>query len=861
MALRVAAAPTLVLLSAISFFIGAPAPAPAQPQPAPSATISGRVLDAQTGLPIPNVQIRRLEEAAGAGPPRRTLSDSQGAFTLEAVPPGPAEFEFTRIGYARRRLSFDPGDIAAQPFEIRLEPRALPGPEIEVTTTRATERGSAVAFTELERPAIQGRYWAQDVPMLLAETPGVYAYSDAGNGVGYSYVKIRGFPQRRVAVTINGIPLNDPETHEVYWVDHPDLLASAQSLQIQRGVGSALYGASAVGGSINLETLEAPRERRIAFEIGAGSYGTQRFSAQYQSGLLDDTYALTGRYSRIVSNGYREQSWSSLWSYAFSVSRLDPWIKTRVNLYGGPERLHLAFFAVDRAYLDGRITGDADQDRRFNPLTWRNENDNFFEPHYELIQDVRLTDAAALTSSAFYFPGRGHYDDLPFGPQTFASRHLADFTVTSNTQYPAAYYADTTGPGPYTVVASDMTQRLWVRNRHYGWIPRARWRHDRGELTFGGEWREHDGRHWGELTWSAALPPGVEPNFVFYDYTGRVNVLSAFAQEAFDLRPDLRLTGSLQWRRTRYAIGRDRFNGYDFDLHYSSVSPRVGANWNASERWNFFGSVARTKVEPILGEIYRPDDPTSVPLFRVVDPATHTYVDPLIDPEKLTDYEVGIGYKLGEGHARLTGFWLDFRNEIVPSGQVNQFGVPITGNAARSAHKGIELELLGRHKSGFELSGNLTLSRNRFDEYEEFVDSVTVSDFSGNAIAGFPDRLANLTVGYRRGGARASLTLAEVGLQYLDNTEDHRKNPALRQAPGYQRKLIEEHAVLNGTLSLDLGRLAGGLPFDAESVTLEAHALNLTDLRYETSGYVFADVPYFFPAARRSVFVALKAAF
>src|SRR3989442_8474701 len=144
--------------------------------------------------------------------------------------------------------------------------------EIEVSGTRASERKSPVGFTELGRKAIREKYWAQDVPILLAETPGVYSYSDAGNGIGYSYVKIRGFPQPRVSVTINGIPLNDPESHEVYWVDHPDLVSSAQSLQVQRGVGSALYGASAVGGSANLETLGIPDDRRISLQAGTGGY-------------------------------------------------------------------------------------------------------------------------------------------------------------------------------------------------------------------------------------------------------------------------------------------------------------------------------------------------------------------------------------------------------------------------------------------------------------------------------------------------------------------------------------------------------------------------------------------------------------
>ena len=828
---------------------------------AAAALLTGRVLDARTGEPITDARVRIL------APAKETVTDRAGEFRFGDLAPGAYELEASRVGYqpVRRAATVD---SAAAAVEFRLEARAIPVAPVEVTTTRASERGSAVAFTDLDPKEVEKRYWAQDVPMLLAETPGVYAYSDAGNGIGYSYVKIRGFPQRRVAVTINGIPLNDPESHEVYWVDHPDLVSSAQTLQIQRGVGSALYGASAVGGSVNLETVAIPLERRISVQTGAGSYDTKRFSLQYESGLLDDKYALAGRYSSIESQGYRELSWSRLWSYFFTAVRIDPSITTRLNLYGGPENLHLAYYGVDRSYLDGRITGDAEKDRRLNPLNWKNETDNFFEPHYELIQDVKLSERAALTSSAFYFPGKGYYDDFPYGPQTFASRQLPDFYVDSDSLYPAAYYAtDSTGApalqpnGRFLVTGSDMTQRLWVRNRHYGWIPRARYTHGPGELTLGGEWREHTGRHWGELTWAQALPPGTQPNQVFYDYTGRVRALSGFAQESYAVRPDLKLTGSLQWRETRYAIGADRYNGYDFHLLYSFLNPRAGANWNVTDRWNVFGSYAHTKTEPVLSEIYRADDPTAVPLFRVVDVANHVYEDPLVDPERLDDYETGLGYRYGNASLKVTGFWLDFRDEIVPNGKISPLGVPITGNAARSRHRGVELEGSWVHRSGLELSGNVSLSRNRFVNYHEYVDSTTVNDYGGNPIAGFPDRIANLTLGFRKHGAYGGLTVNEVGRQYLDNSQDNRKNPALRAAPGYQKKLIEEHAILNALVSFDLGEIPLPRLLDGRRFLLEFRGMNLTDLRYETSGYVYAEVPYFYPAATRNFFVSLKAEF
>ncbi|HET7497145.1 MAG TPA: TonB-dependent receptor [Candidatus Eisenbacteria bacterium] len=827
--------------------------------------LRGQVVDAER-RPVADARVRTVDAPSGGA--RETATDANGEFQLTGLAAPRGTVEVSRLGYSTTRVAYDVTDPNAGALIVRLEAHALPLPTIEVSTTRAVERESPVPFTELPKPEIQARYWAQDPPMLLAETPGVYAYSDAGNGVGYSYVKIRGFAQRRVAVTIDGIPLNDPESHEVYWVDHPDLLSGTASVQVQRGVGSALYGASAVGGSMNVELLQVPRERRIAFEAGGGSYGTTRFTALYQSGLLDNTYAISGRYSRVVSDGYREQSWSRLWAYQFTAARLDSWMTTRVNLYGGPEQLHLAYYAVDRSYLDGRYTGDPDRDRRFNPLNWRNETDNFFEPHYELINDIRLTDRASLTSSAFYFPGKGYYDDLPYGPQSFASRQLPSFYVPSDTLYPAAYYlTDSLGVpeaqpnGQFLVTGSDMTQRLWVRNRHYGWVPRARLKHEKGELTLGGEWREHDGRHWGELTWSAALPPGTEPNHVFYDYTGRVRVLSGFAQEAYNLRHDVRLTGSLQLRSTRYAIGDDRYNGYDFHLNYSFLNPRVGVNWNPNERWNAFASFAYVRVEPILSEIYRADDPTSVPLFRRLDPANHIYEDPLIDPEHLRDFEAGLGWKQGNAFLRLTGFWLDFRNEIVPFGQIDVLGNPITGNAARSAHKGVEAELGYTHRSGMELSGNATFGKNRFGDYREFIAPGVFNDYSGNAIAGFPDRMANVTVGYRRGGSRIAATMVETGRQYLDNSEDNRRNSALRAVQGYQHKFVEEHAVLNAALTLDLTPLVGARALGQKSLALDVHGMNLTGLRYETAGYVFDEIPYFYPASKRSVFAALRVEF
>jgi len=492
-------------------------------------------------------------------------------------------------------------------------------------------------------------------------------------------------------------------------------------------------------------------------------------------------------------------------------------VTTRINLYGGPENLHLAYYGVDRSYLTGQVTGDPDRDRRANPLDWAGETDNFFEPHYELIQNVRLSEAASLTHTLFFFSGDGYYDDRP----------------------------DTAS-----------TQRLWVKNQHYGWVPQLRLSHGRGELTVGGEWREHQGHHYGLLTWARELPPGSEPDAPLYDYTGHVHVQSAFAQESYLARPDLRVTGSLQLRHVRFGVDHDPFHGYDFHVDYTFLNPRAGLNWNVNDRWNVFAGYSHAGVEPALSDIYSADDPGAVPLFRVVDVAGGIYQDPLIQAETLNDYEAGAGFRSGRDYVRLTAFWMDFRNEIVAQGQINRYGVPIRGNAARSEHRGVELEGAVAHASGLELSGNLSWSQNRFTDYREYVDSATVNDYSDNAIAGFPGLMGNLQLAFRRGGSRVALSLAAAGTQYLDNTEDDRKNPELRDQPGYQHKRVAGYAVLNAAATLDLGPLTG-----ARALALEVHAGNLLGKRYETAGYVYDEVPYFFPAAGRNVFVTLKAGF
>ena len=739
--------------------------------------------------------------------------------------------------------------------------RVVTLPEVVVSTARADER-TPVAASILKREEIQRRNWGQDTPMALATLPGAYAYSDAGNGIGYSYLSIRGFPQRRISVLINGVPLNDPESHEVYWIDHPDLLASTSEVQLQRGVGSALYGAASLGGSVNLETGPFAETRRASAAYSYGSYDTRRLSLEMDSGRLEGGWNLYGRYSHILSDGYRDQSWTRLWSYALSARRVADEHALRLNLYGGPEETHLAYLGVSSDYLEGRITGDRDRDRRFNPITFAGEADHFFEPHYELIHSWSPRPTLTLTHTLFYFQGQGFYDEQR------AAQSLADYRLSSwQTFDPTLFGADSLiyyrndgstltrdAQGRVTVVGFDAVRRRWIANRHYGWIPRARIGNRLGTLTVGGELRWHDGHHVGRVLSGDGLPPGTPPEHIYYDYHPRTLSAGLFARQEWTVAPEFLVTTDLAWRHQEYRMRGDLtdpvFHPVEirFDQRYDFVIPRLGVTWTPRQDLHAFVAWAYSEREPSFRDLYDAEGAGSVPLYA--DAATGTYEQPLITPERVNDYEAGVTWRRGNGSLAANLYRMDFRDELVYAGQFNtDLGYPILGNAARSLHQGIELAgRLVRRAGGVDvaLDANLTLSDNHFVEYREVVDSTARISYDGNQQAFFPGVLGNLAARLGWRGAFLGAEVQQVGRIYLDNTED---------ASGS----TSPYTVLHLSGGYRITR-AGG-----PAVELSARVFNALDRHYETGGYsyFYAGARYtdFIPAATRNAMVSVRLEF
>jgi iron complex outermembrane recepter protein len=746
--------------------------------------------------------------------------------------------------------------------------RIVPLPEIVVSTTRSDER-APIARAKLTRAEIRERNWGQDTPMALAALPGAYAYSDAGNGIGYSYLSIRGFPQRRISVLVNGVPLNDPESHEVYWIDHPDLLASTAEVEMQRGVGSALYGAASVGGSVNLETAPFGEIPSATALVAYGSYETKRLMLEGASGRLAGGWDLYGRYSRVETFGYREHSESKLWSYAFSGRKLTGNHSLRWNLYGGPEETHLAYLGVPGAYLEGAITGDVDRDRRFNPIEYRNERDHFFEPHDELIHTWAPGGGLTFSQTLFWFDGKGYYDEQR-AARNLADYRLAPWATTDSTLLPRSYYRDANGDGAldqdgagrFTVERFDLVRRRTVANRHYGWVPRARLEHGAGALTIGAELRAHDGRHWGEVITGNGLPPGTAPDHVYYDYHPRTMSAGLFAREEWQPRRELTVTADLAWRHQGYSMRGDHFDGIRFDQPYDFALPRLGASWGSGGAWRAFASVAHSRREPAFRDLYDAEGVGSVPLYRRV--AAGIFEDPLIKPEKVMDYEAGGEWRSSARRFSINLFHMDFRDELVYAGQFDtDLGYPILGNAARSVHEGIEASgsvLLGGHgatgDAGFgmgsgmvlELSANATLSNNHFVRYRE-VYGTTPADvviYDGNAIGFFPNQIANLSARAGWRGLTLGLEGRHVGRIFLDNTETRSAS-------------IASNTILDASVGW-------ARPFGDSRAELRVRVFNVLDRDYETGGYMDFDAdgglsPRFIPAATRNALAELRVGF
>ncbi|RKX24189.1 MAG: hypothetical protein DRP45_08755, partial [Candidatus Zixiibacteriota bacterium] len=735
--------------------------------------LTGRVTNSG-GNPLPAVSV--VTDMPGVG----TTTDESGRYTL-VLKDEISRVTFSSVGYHPQQFGVD--DV---PEIVALEERYYPGGEIVVRGDRAKPGVSPMAFDNISREEIERDYTVGEFPLLLQSTPNVHAYTDGGGALGYSYISVRGFTDKRVATYINGVPLNDPEDNATYFVDLPDFAANITDIQIQRGVGNSLYGDASFGASINVVTTGFDRERRVALTSGYGEYTSDgksvgdiyKQSLEYSSGLIDGRWMFGGRFSKQKTGGYRVGSWYRGWSYYFSVARLDPRMTTELHVYGGPMVTHLAYYGVGRETLQQNWRANPGIDG-YESLTYDNATDNFNQPHYQLHNTYRLSDRATLSNTLYYIRGKGYYE------QYKPDQDYAEYGIAS-----------------ILPLEGDLVRQKWVYKSQWGWSPRLDYEHERGTHTLGGSFYLFESEHWGNVVWFEHFGPKGDHSYRYYHHLGQKQVASIYGQEFLQLTDRLSAQATAQVRYERYALDQERmgmFPGYDFAVDWLFFSPRLGFNYELSEGANLYASAAVSSRTPTDNDIYDADKAGEFPSLERID-SVGIYAgdilyeasgDPTAIPERLYDFELGASYRTERYSASANLFYMDFSNEILEYAGSKE-GRDVTINVNGSFHSGVELSGAVQLTEELFAGGNLALNYNRIKDYPVVynyeVDSTLVVDslivivsideavrvnFKNKKLPNFPDYLGNLVFDYRRDFVRLIYYGRLIGRQYADlwNTE------------------------------------------------------------------------------------------
>lgn len=743
-----------------------------------AAGYKGSILDSETGRPLSNASVIIKGEHIG------TTSNEEGVFTIPANSSSEASVTISYIGYktavvALSRFSVD------QPLKIYLEPEIIASQTVLVQGAIGEKGTTPMAFSTVKRAEIQKEYTYQDIPAYLSSLPSVTSYSESGNNVGYNYLSIRGFDQRRISVSVNGIPQNDPEDHNVYWLDFPDLLGSTELIQVQRGSGSGVIGYPSVGGSINIITSSFTDKPSFIISSSVGSFNSKQYKAAFSSGLIDNRYSFYMKLAKIMSSGYRDKAWSNFNSFHLSGVRFDKDLTTQINIYGGPVADGLAYsglpkFAIKdkklrkENYSDWGATGNSYD---YTVTRRSDEIENFSQPHFELLNDYKINNNISVNSVLFLVLGEGFFDyDASWADTSY-------FRLTSDNGF-----NPTTNPGNALI-------RAQVENRQWGWIPRLSYKFNGGEFLTGAEIRVHRSLHWGAINYADNLPAGITKEYKYYQYRGGKNIYNFFAHLKLDLSSRLNLLTEAQAAYNSNKIYEEKYVGNEFTVKNLFINPRLGLNYKLSDLQSIFVSVARVSREPRLNNYYDAAESSygEVPQFSLNADGSYDFSSPLVKPETMNDIEIGTSYNSGYISLGVNAFYMIFDDEIVKSGQVDRFGQPSTGNVDRSVHKGIEFSGIVNITPFMDLVVNATYSRNNISEGKTFikykdpvtkVKSVKEVSLNDNPISGFPEMLVNGSLRFNTSRFSSYISVKYTGKFYSDNFGD-KLSSLLVSYPGF----------------------------------------------------------------------------
>ncbi|MBU0711831.1 TonB-dependent receptor, partial [bacterium] len=679
--------------------------------------ISGKLLSIETSKPV---EYANILLTTGEG----TYSGETGDFQVKSEKL-PVKVTISHIAF--RDTSFIVYNSSIGNIYLRAE--VIAGEEVFVTATRAVKGKSPVAFSTLSNEEIKARYTVEDVPMILAMEPGVYSYSESGNGTGYSYIQIRGFDQSRIAVMMNNVPLNDNESHQVYWVDHGDVLSDAEDVQIQRGIGNSLYGTSAFGGSVNVITSIGSDKPELSLNVGAGSYNTSKIHLKATSGaLFDKRVKMSARLSQIKSEGYRDFHDTVQKSGAFGVEYDGKNFTHQFRALVGYENSHLMWDGVSADNID---------DREKRRAGYQSYLDDFLQQVYSLNSSWRISDRLHFCNVAYLVKGSGYYEVFKEGCDIYS------YNLDVNDQYSDSLEME---------MKTDLLRRKWIVNNYFGIIPTLTYIRDKYRLDIGGEIRSYTGDHFGEI--ADFSDPDLsslisEDWYQYYNYIGEKLITTGFAHFAFEPLKKLKLIADLQYQYIHWNMDQKKIGhavGYQLDAKWNFLNPRLGAIYSFSDELFVFANYGKAQREPADDQIIEADDVWNAPQKA--------------SAELIHDYELGGRYRIRQLEIDLNLYRINYKNEQLKNIDIEQEGEYDYYQAGKTLHQGLEIEFGYQASKYWSLNLNSSIGEHIF----------STGDLKGNTIPNVPCVLFNGSLTVKPvNHLSVFLTSRYVGKQTIDN--------------------------------------------------------------------------------------------
>lgn len=714
--------------------------------------LSGVVLDASTGQALPGANIRIENKLSG------TFTGKDGSFELLLSSDSQVTLLISFVGYETLVRQINPAKSSRLRFE--LQPLAYLHDEIIIESTRLDEHFTA-AVDNISKIKIKEINLGQDIPFLLQQSVSVVNTSDAGNGIGYTGIRIRGSDISRINVTLNGIPLNDAESHGVWFVDIPDLAGNVNNIQIQRGVSTSTNGAGSFGANINILTAELKEKPYAEYAISAGSFNTLKNTFSAGTGLISDAFTFDFKLSKQHTDGFIDRAFADLQSVFTTGAWYSKNSILRFTFISGDEKTYQAWNGVPKVrllndtagmkrYLDHWLISEKEYEnlinsdpRTYNIYTYKNETDNYKQQHYQLHYSRKFQEKTHFNATFHYTRGMGYYEQFKEG-QKFSKYGLPDPVI-----------------GNDTISKTDLIRQKWLDNHFFGMVWSVSVNNRQSTWMIGGSANDYLGDHYGNIIW-AEQAQTVPKDYQWYLNTGDKKEAAIFGKYSGFFSDKLIFYADLQYRFIHYSIDgiHDDLRDLSMEKSYHFVNPKTGLSINIDQKSKAYLSFGMASREPSRNE------------FRDAD----EHYNPL--PEHLFDLETGYQFTSERIAVKPNLFFMYYKNQLVQTGKINDVGSPVMTNVPQSYRTGIEITAQFKFNKLIEYEYNIAISSNKIINFTEYVDDwdnggQRTNFYKSTNISFSPKIVSSGTLNFTPlQNLKVMLLSKYVGRQFIDNTSN-----------------------------------------------------------------------------------------